>query len=541
MYEKYLELFHRELPLGECFDLLERQVVIGGRKGVMYFVDGLTDSENMQRVMDYLMRVQPQDMEGIATSSRFIATHMPFLDTSLVEPKVKAATAPAEAKASRQAEAGPDSSATAPAPGKKLPPHQWSAEQVYDCYHQAMTRLYSGLVPLIVEGLDQIIIIDARNYPSRSVEEPEKEKSLRGAKDGFTEGFMQNIALIRRRLRDNNLIFQNFTIGNLSKTDVAMAYMKGKADPALIRRIQNLLKQMEQEPDLDALTVGDQSLLEKILLACRKDHRDEGGKDNSGGSGQPVKAAKGTAGGRFNPFPKVRYSQRPDIISAHIAEGKIAIIVDNSPTVMLVPVGIFDFLQDVDDYYFPQLTGNYFRLLRTLNFLVLLFLTPVYLLLINDEVFNPDVLAFFVPDEKFAIPVFWQFILLEIAVDGLKLASLNTPESLGMSLSVIGALILGEFSIESGWFIPQTILCMAVVALASFTQPSIELSYGVKFTRILMLIGTWTLGLGGMIAGGVISFAIMASTRTLSGESYLYPLIPFHWNALKRLLFRTSM
>lgn len=524
MYEKYLELFHRELPLGECFDLLERHVIIGGKRGRMYFVDGLTDSENMQRVMDYLMRVQPGDMEGIGTSQQFIATHMPFLDTTLVSPKVKAD--------GTKSDSGEEEKK---APGEEnTPPRGWSKEQVYDCYHQAMTRLYSGLVPLIVDGLDQIIIIDARNYPSRSVEEPEKEKSLRGAKDGFTEGFMQNIALIRRRLRDNNLIFQNFTIGNLSKTDVAMAYMKGKADPKLISRIQNLLKQMEQEPDLDALTVGDQSLLEKILLACRKDHGD-------GKAGPAGQAAKGTAGGRFNPFPKVRYSQRPDIISAHIAEGKIAIIVDNSPTVMLVPVGIFDFLQDVDDYYFPQITGNYFRLLRTLNFVVLLFLTPVYLLLVNDEVFNPDILAFFVPDENFAIPLFWQFILLEIAVDGLKLASLNTPESLGMSLSVIGALILGQFSIDSGWFIPQTILCMAVVALASFTQPSIELSYGVKFTRVLMLIGTWALGLGGMIAGAVISFAVMASTRTLSGDPYLYPLIPFRWNALKRLIFRTSM
>ena len=126
-------------------------------------------------------------------------------------------------------------------------------------------------------------------------------------------------------------------------------------------------------------------------------------------------------------------------------------------------------------------------------------------------------------------------------MDGLKLASLNTPQSLGMSLSVIGALILGEFSIESGWFIPQTILCMAVVALASFTQPSIELSYGVKFTRIIMLIGTYLLGLGGMIAGAAVSFAVVAATRTLSGGSYLYPLIPFRWNALKRLLFRTRV
>ncbi|MDD7601560.1 MAG: spore germination protein [Firmicutes bacterium] len=495
MYEKYLRIMEEELPLGESFDLLEREITIGGRKGTLFFVDGLTDGELMQRVMDYLMKVQPGDMEGVVTSSRFIAGHLPFLDASLAAPEKEE--------------------------GQKIgKPQEWTQQQICACCRKAQKQLYAGLVPLLIEDLDQIIILDARSYPSRSVEEPEKEKSLRGARDGFTESIMENIALIRRRLRNHHLIFQNFTIGGLSKTDVAMAYIKGKADKTLLQRMENLLKKLEQEADLDALTVGDQTLLEQILMAAGK---------------------KGRHAGRFNPFPKVRYSQRPDIIAAHIAEGKIALIVDNSPTVMLLPVGIFDFLQDVDDYYFPQLTGNYFRLLRTLNFIVILFLTPVYLLLVNDEVFNPDLLLFFVPDEPFAIPLIWQFLLLEIAVDGLKLASLNTPQSLGMSLSVIGALILGEFSIESGWFIPQTILCMAVVALASFTQPSIELSYGVKFTRIIMLIGTYLLGLGGMIAGAAVSFAVVAVTRTLSGGSYLYPLIPFRWNALKRLLFRTRV
>ena len=126
-----------------------------------------------------------------------------------------------------------------------------------------------------------------------------------------------------------------------------------------------------------------------------------------------------------------------------------------------------------------------------------------------------------------------------LAIDALKLASLNTPTSLGMSLSVIGALILGEFSISSGWFIPQTILCMAVVALASFTQPSIELSYAMKFGRVLMLIGAQVLGLGGILAAAAISLLVMGTTKTLSGTSYLYPLVPFDWDVLKRLIFRT--
>ena len=207
---------------------------------------------------------------------------------------------------------------------------------------------------------------------------------------------------------------------------------------------------------------------------------------------------------------------------------------------ILLPAGIFDFLQDIDDYYFPLLTGNYFRFLRILNIFVILFATPVYLLFAEGDIPVHETLRFFITEEDFAISIFWQFILLELAVDGLKLASLNTPDSLGMSLSVIGALILGEFSVSSGWFVPQTILCMAVVALASFTQPSIELGFGIKFVRILMLIGAHVLGWEGVVIGFVISVAVMAATRTIVGTSYLYPLVPWDWPKLKKLLFRTK-
>ena len=468
----------------------------------MFFVDGLTDGEKTQRILAYLMAVPAASLCGVSSSHRFIETVLPFLDTTIIEPKDGSFGAAAAPLTQKQAE---------------------------DCCNQMLPKLYAGLVPLLVEGLDRIIIIDCRDYPSRSVEEPDKEKTLRGAKDGFTENFMDNIALIRRRIRDNNLIFKAYNVGSVSKSDVAVAYLKNKADMKLVEKFDKCLKDMA--PDAcssdtgfaaravsrgsDILSVADQSLLERLL------------------------AALGAATG-LNPFPKVRYTQRPDVIAAHLAEGKAAIIVDNSPTVMLIPVSVFEFFQDVDDYYFPRLTGNYFRLIRIINFLVILFLTPVYSILVEYQDFTPEVLRFFVPEEDFAIPIFWQFILLEIAVDGLKLASLNTPTSLGMSLSVIGALILGEFSIDSGWFISQTILCMAVVALAAFTQPSIELSYAMKFARILMLVGIELCGIPGAVGGAVISFIVMATTKTLSGGSYLYPLIPFNGEALKRLIFRTK-
>ena len=559
-FDLYIKILRKELPIGESFDLLERKLIIGGRRASMFFVDGLTDGEKTQRILAYLLAVPAASLDGVTSGQRFIETALPFLDATVIEPKTATAPskygvvkaggsggekqaggsqkfkAPAASHESLQNHAAAGGDTPAPQAGQDGPP-PLTREQAADCCNQILPKLYAGLVPLLVEGLDRIIVMDCRDYPSRSVEEPDKERTLRGAKDGFTENFMENVALIRRRIRDNNLIFKAYNVGSVSKADVAVVYLKNKADMALINKLDKCLKDMapaggRQEPQAgeasrqaklkkarrggrEILSVADQSLLERLLAALG-------------------------AANRLNPFPKVRYTQRPDIIAAHLAEGKAAIIVDNSPTVMLLPVSVFEFFQDVDDYYFPKLTGNYFRLIRIINFFVILFLTPVYFLLVEYKDFTPEVLQFFVPDEDFAIPIFWQFILLEIAVDGLKLASLNTPSSLGMSLSVIGALILGEFSIDSGWFISQTILCMAVVALAAFTQPSIELSYAMKFGRILMLIGAEVFGIFGVIGAFAVYVAVMAATNTISGKSYLYPLIPFNGAALKRLLFRTK-
>ena len=520
-FEIYLEIFRSELPLGESFDLLERKLRIGGRRGSVFFVDGLHDSEKSLMLFKYLLAVPEEAMEGIADSQEFLERNLPFMEAEVIEP-------PNDEAASGATESSGSAADTADgAPDDRRRADGAAKSTLYDrcraAYREALPKLYAGLIPLAVEGLDKLIIMDVRQYPARAVEEPEKEKTLRGAKDGFTETLMSNIGLIRRRIRDNSLIFKAYNIGSVSKSDVALAYMKDRADKKLVRKMETVLEkwtrqeraQQKRSATGSALTVSDQSLLEKLLQAF-------------------------DAGSGINPFPKVRYSQRPDVIAAHINEGKLAILVDNSPTVMLIPTSVFEFFQDVDDYYFPLLTGNYFRFIKLLNFFLILFLMPVYYLMAEYDEFTPRILRFFVPAEDFAIPIFWQFILLEIAVDGLKLASLNTPSSLGASLSVIGALILGEFSIESGWFIPQTILCMAVVALAAFTQPSIEFSYAMKFCRIILLVGAYLFGAAGLGAAAIVVVTIMASTKTLTGRGYLYPLIPFDGKILKRLIFRTQ-
>ena len=181
------------------------------------------------------------------------------------------------------------------------------------------------------------------------------------------------------------------------------------------------------------------------------------------------------------------------------------------------------------------------RIIRNFIFIAQIFISPCYLLLVKYQNLIPTSLKFLLPSTSYTVPLILQFLLLEIAIDGLKLASLNTPSSLGMSLSVIGALLLGEYTVNTGWLIPETILYMAIVALASFTQPSIELSYAIKFLRIMILILTGLFDIWGFIIGIILSIIIMASTKTLTGESYLYPLIPFDGAALRKLLFRSKI
>ncbi|MGG5461546.1 spore germination protein [Clostridium sp. B9] len=369
-------------------------------------------------------------------------------------------------------------------------------------------QVLSGQTALIIEGFSSSIMMDLRTYPVRGTQEPETEKVLRGSRDGFVETIVFNTALIRRRIRDPRLTFEMLSIGKISKTDVVISFL----DEAVDKKALEMIRKKISNLDIQALTMSEQSLVESLANASW-----------------------------YNPFPKVRYTERPDVAAAHITEGKIVIIIDNSPSVIILPTTLFDFIQDVDDYYLPVITGNFVRLIRNFILISTVFVTPLYLLLIQNAYRIPDYLKFLLPEEGYKVPLIIQFLLLEVAVDGLKLASLNTPNALGMSLSVIGGLILGQFAVDTGWFLPQTILYMAIVTLGSFSQPSLELSYALKFLRTLLLILTSLFNIIGFIAGLIIGLILIATNKTLTGNSYLYPLIPFDWSALKALVFRIRL
>ncbi len=372
-----------------------------------------------------------------------------------------------------------------------------------------LDRIFMGESVIIIDGFDEYIYINARTFPVREVDEPENERVIRGSRDGFVEMLLKNTAIIRRRIRNPMLTFSYFNVGEYTKTDVCVAYMADKADPKYVNLIKNKIKNLK----IYGLSMGHQSLAECLVKQKW-----------------------------YNPFPKIRYTERPDAAAAMLLEGSIIVLCDNSPEAMILPTCIFDFMQETGDFYHPPLVGTYMRILRIFIFGLTIILTPLWYLLISNPHLLPRWLEFIKVSYTGGLPVIIQLFILELAIDGLKLASLNTPNALNNSLSIIGGLILGEYAVQSGWFIPEVILYMAFVSLANFTQPSNELGYAFKFLRVLLLILTALFNLWGFILGIILSIILIASNKTVNGRrSYLYPIIPFNAKALKRLLFRVKL
>lgn len=231
----------------------------------------------------------------------------------------------------------------------------------------------------------------------------------------------------------------------------------------------------------------------------------------------------------------------PDTAAAAVLDGNIVIMVDNSPAVMIIPTSIFDMVEEADDYNFAPIIGTYLRLSRFIFTLVTMLLTPTWLLLINNPEWLPEWLKFITISDGITVPVILQLLMLELAVDGLKMAAVNTPTLLSTPLSIIAGIVVGEYAVSTGWFNTEALLYMAVVTVGTYSQASFEMGYAMKFVRVVTLCLTAIFNLWGYVAGIVIGVACIAFNRTISGKSYIYPLVPFNANMLKRSVFRVRL
>ena len=365
----------------------------------------------------------------------------------------------------------------------------------------------SGQSAMLSESFGgEAILLDLRTYPARDTAEPEGDRVMQGPRDGFVETLVMNTALIRRRIRDPRLTMEHFSMGGSSDTDVVMCFVEGVAREDEVKSIRERLNSVKPK----SLTLGFQSLAELLIKK-----------------------------GWFNPFPKIRTTERPDTASAQLLEGSIIILCDTSPLAMILPTSIFDYLEESSDYYFPPLTGTYLRLVRTAILLLSVVITPLWYLALEYGEALPESLKFLIPESPGALPIILQLFLAEIAIDGLKIASMNTPDILSNSLSVVGALILGDFAVSVGWLCEDVILYMAFVAIANFAQQNYELGYAFKFVRMLTLALVWLLGVWGFVAGMLIFLLLVITNTTVPSErGYLYPLIPFSLKDILHYLYR---
>ncbi len=369
-----------------------------------------------------------------------------------------------------------------------------------------ITKILSGMTALFIDGYSKALCLDVRTYPARSVEQPEKDKVQRGSKDGFVETIVFNTALIRRRIRDPKLTMEMLSVGSVSHTDVVLCYMEDLVD----REVLNNVRLKIQNITAKSLTMNQESLAECL---CGKNW--------------------------WNPFPKFKYTERPDTSVACLLEGDLVVLVDNSPSAMILPSSLFDIMEEADDYYFSPVIGTYLRFSRFLILLISYLITPLFLLFIQNPGWIPETFSFILLKETSYVPLLLQFLILELAIDGLRLAAVNTPNMLSTPLSIVAGLALGEYAVSSGWFNAEAMLYMAFVALANYSQPSYELGYALKFFRIFTLILTALFDLVGLIIGILLLFVALLTNQTLGGKrKYLYPLIPFDFQKLKSQLLR---
>jgi stage V sporulation protein AF len=445
----------QQLGVGVSFDVIIREFKIGRKDAAFVFIDGFADANNMTLIMKTLNSVTQEEIVP-NTLEKVRQYFLPYGEISPV-----------------------------------------------DNLEEALEELLAGPLLFFVEGEKEALVIDIRQYPSRSPEEPEIEKITRGSRDGFVETLLFNVTLIRRRIRDPHLRTEMITVGSRSLTDVCLLYIEDIINPAILQRIKDRLLKI----DVDALPMAEKSVEEFITS------------------------------GFWNPFPEVRYTERPDVAAEHLLEGHACIIVDTSPAVIIAPVTYFHHIQHAEEFRHAPIIGTYIGWVRFIGVLSSVLLIPLWLLLAENQELLPEMLQFLGPKEVPNIPLFIQFIIANIGLDLLRIASVHTPSPLATALGLVGALLIGQIAVDVGLFVPEVLLYIGIVAVGVFSTPSWELGLANRLVTLGLLLLTGLFGIYGFIAGLLLLLVRLLTTHSF-GVPYLWPLIPFDGASLLNVFIR---
>ena len=456
--EDNLTYLNDAMAVDKSFDVIRLDVVYANRKMALFLIDGFVKDDILHYLMKVLLELNEGDLDPDPLE-KLLKTYIPYVEV-----------------------------------------------EATDNLDQVIESVLAGPTALIVDGIDRAILIDARTYPVRGPQEPDMERVVRGARDGFVETLGFNTALTRRRVRDRTLRMEYMAIGRRSKTDVVVCYIEDIANSHFVRDVKESLEQI----DTDGLPMGEKSIDEFIT------------------------------GQYWNPYPIMRYTERPDTTAAHLYDGHVIVFVDGSPSALITPSTFWHHLQHAEEYRNKPLVGAYLRLVRFLAVWASIFILPLWYFLAENPTFLPASLSYIGPNEVGHIPLIFQFLIIEVGLDMLRMAAIHTPSSLATALGLVAALMIGGVAVEVGLLSNEVILYLSMAAIGTFATPSYELSLANRLIRLALLLSTAIFGLPGFVIGITIFILLLINMKSL-GVPYMWPFIPFSYRALRDVIIRAPM
>ncbi|WP_256235447.1 spore germination protein [Bacillus sp. EB600] len=372
----------------------------------------------------------------------------------------------------------------------------WNA--VYD-------SLLSGNTLIFMDGFVEAISVETKGWEKRAISEPTTQLAIRGPKDSFTESLRTNTALIRRRIKSPNLWLESMKIGKVTQTDVGIMYIKGIAEDKIVDEVKTRLKRIDMDGILES----------GFIEQCIEDQT-------------------------LTTFPTTFSSERPDVVTSQILEGRVAIIVDGTPFVITTPTVFIQFFQSPDDYYFRYDITSGLRLLRILSFFTSLVGPALYIAAttFHQEMMpTPMAIAIAAQRENVPFPAFVEALIMEVTFEILREAGIRLPRAVGQAVSIVGALVIGQAAVQAGVVSPVMVIVVSMTAIANFATPSFAMAISSRLIRFFLMGLATFLGFFGITLGLLVMFIHLCSLRSF-GVPYMSPLAPFNLKYQQDTIFR---
>jgi len=450
-------ILEEKIGLNKSFDVVLREMVLGRKKAAFLFLNGLVKDEVLTEIIKRLTYLEPEQV-CVKPLQQFMETYISHIQVSKT-----------------------------------------------DKMNDLIQKVLTGKTALFIENETSALLMDVKIYPDRAIKEPDLEKVVRGAHDGFVETLLTNVSLVRRRIRDPGFMLEIMQVGRRTQMDVCIGYIQDIASPNLVESLRDKIKSIQ----VDGIPLAEKQLEEAMIK-------------------------KG-----WNPYPSVHFSERPDIVAAHLLEGHVAIFVDTSPVVMLMPTTFFHLIQYAEENRQTPCVGTYLRWVRYIGILASLFLLPLWFLMAIHPELKPAGLEWVGPQKVGHLPLLLQFLFAEIGVDLMRLAAVHTPSPLTTAMGLIAAILVGDIAVKTGLFANEVILYLSIATIGTYATPSYELGLANRLFRLAILVATAFFSIPGFVVGSTFWVILLAVDRSFNSP-YLWPFIPFNGKALLEVIFRRS-